>query len=109
MLITVVVHHLLFLPKMGTFQLLPHYWNKKYIIVNHINNDGFTALISASKWGHCNIVALLLKQKEVNVNHANRDGQTALLSASNEGHTIFFSCREERKYLYLEHFSGIFE
>jgi ankyrin repeat protein len=49
--------------------------------VNHADKNGDTALMSASKKGHADIVQLLLTQ-EAKVNHSNRYGMTALVLAS---------------------------
>ena len=46
------------------------------------DNDDWTALHAACKYGHKDIVVELLKHDNVDVNHQNKDGDTALLLAS---------------------------
>ena len=50
------------------------------------DDNGFTALLHASKKGHTEIVRMLLAAG-AKIDHVDEDGNTALLQASREGHT----------------------
>ena len=54
--------------------------------VNETDEDGMTALMMASEWGHKYVVKILLAQEGINVNLWNNEGETALILASKEGH-----------------------
>jgi ankyrin repeat protein len=54
--------------------------------VNATDDDGFTALLLASTWGHPEVVHLLIKAG-ADVNAQDKDGATELMHASQAGHT----------------------
>ena len=53
---------------------------------NKQDRKGFTALISASRKGHAEIVELLVQEERVDINKAENNGGTALSGASRNGH-----------------------
>ena len=60
------------------------------------DEDGRTALMRASYWGHTEIVRMLLERPEILVNLQNSGGQTALIWASRMGRTEIVQMLLER-------------
>ncbi len=53
--------------------------------VNAKNNDGYTALMMASGYGHTKVVKTLISY-EAKINDRDKWGRTALMNASEKGH-----------------------
>eukprot|EP00746_Dinoflagellata_sp_MGD_P069116 gnl/MRDRNA2_/MRDRNA2_28345_c0_seq1.p1 gnl/MRDRNA2_/MRDRNA2_28345_c0~~gnl/MRDRNA2_/MRDRNA2_28345_c0_seq1.p1 ORF type:complete len:2680 (+),score=576.91 gnl/MRDRNA2_/MRDRNA2_28345_c0_seq1:800-8041(+) len=54
-------------------------------LVNVVNNSGFTALMTACKWGHTPIAKALVEHS-AELHHKTPEGNTALFLAAEEGH-----------------------
>jgi ankyrin repeat protein len=58
----------------------------KGIDINQKDEDGRTALMEASFYGHAEIVKMLLEKQNIDINQIDEDGKTALMWASEGGH-----------------------
>jgi ankyrin repeat protein len=59
---------------------------EKGIGINQTDQNGRTALMEASEYGHVEIVKLLLAKENIEINQKDKYGQTALIWASRQGH-----------------------
>ncbi|OGN65848.1 MAG: hypothetical protein A2888_03340 [Chlamydiae bacterium RIFCSPLOWO2_01_FULL_28_7] len=53
--------------------------------IDHVDNDGITALMTAAQMGHLNVVEFLV-QNGTQIDHADNIGWTALMAAANNNH-----------------------
>ena len=56
------------------------------VLVNQVNNEGFSALMLAAYFGNLEVVKLLIEKEQVLVNQVNNKGDCALILAVSKGH-----------------------
>ena len=59
---------------------------KNNIDINQTTNEGGTALMIASVYGHTEIVKMLLEKNNIDINQTDKKGLTSLMWASQNGH-----------------------
>ena len=66
----------------GHFEVVKLLIEKERILVNQVDNNGYSALMVATRCGHLEVVKLLIEKEEIMMNQVNNKGYSALMPAA---------------------------